>query len=69
MWDRLRTLIRLGELASEPPDDRIDGIVGCNCGDAGDCWTLPYGADVIDSAAMAVAWLPLWGYCAGFEEE
>jgi hypothetical protein len=35
LWicERLRTLMRLGDVASEPPSDREDRYVGCNRGE------------------------------------
>lgn len=58
MWDKLRTRMRLGELASEPPNECIDRNVGCSRGEAGDDWLYPCGSEFIGSAIVG---LPLQG--------
>jgi hypothetical protein len=53
-------LIRLGELASEPPSERKERIVGCNRGDAGDDWLAVCGTDVKDSVENRVKFPGFW---------
>jgi hypothetical protein len=50
--------MRLGEFASEPPSDCMDGNVGCKRGDSGEAWLYGLGTEVTESDA---AW-PL-EYC------
>ena len=42
--ERSRTLMRLGEVASEPPSDLVDRYVGCNRGEGGEWATTTLGS-------------------------
>lgn len=44
--DKSRILMRLGEVASEPPSDLVDRYVGCNRGEGGDAAITTEGSPV-----------------------